>query len=94
MSTDTVVRNNIEAFAERFLNLEKQKKTINDDIKALKEEFNQEGVPTQVVVKCINAIKKLKKKTDSEIFEEETIQEWLQASQSISDSISDVISKS
>jgi uncharacterized protein (UPF0335 family) len=46
MSTDTVVRNNIEAFAERFLNLEKQKKTINDDIKALKEEFNQEGVPT------------------------------------------------
>lgn len=87
------VRNNIEAFQERFLNLEKQKKTLNEDIKALKEEFNQEGVPTQVVVRCINNIKRLKRKTDSEVFEEEAIQEWLQSSQGISDSISDVISK-
>lgn len=90
--TDTV-RNNIEAFQERFLNLEKQKKTLNEDIKQLKEEFNQEGVPTQVVVRCINNIKRLKRKTDSEVFEEEAIQEWLQSSQGISDSISDVISK-
>lgn len=87
------VRNNIEAFQERFLNLEKQKKTLNEDIKQLKEEFNQEGVPTQVVVRCINNIKRLKRKTDSEVFEEEAIQEWLQSSQGISDSISDVISK-
>lgn len=31
--TDKVVKNNIEAFAERYLNLELQKKTINEDIK-------------------------------------------------------------
>lgn len=90
--TDTIVRNNIEAFTERFLNLEKQKKTINEDIKALREEFNQEGVPTSVVIRCINNIKRIKKKTDSELFEEETIQEWLQSNQGISDSISDIIS--
>lgn len=91
--SDKTIKNNIEAFAERFLNLEKQKKTLQEDIKALRDEFDQEGVPTQVVVRCINSIKKLKRKTDSEIYEEESIQEWLAGNQSISDSISDLIAK-
>lgn len=88
-----VVRNNIEVFAERFLNLEKEKEILKQDLKALREEFNQEGVPTAVVIRCINQIKRMKKKTDSEIYEEEAIQEWLLANQSISDKISDIAAK-
>lgn len=90
--TDKVVRNNIEAFAERYLELERQKELLKEDTKALREEFNQEGVPTQVVIRCINEIKKLKKKTESELSEEEAIQEWLLSNEGISSSISALIS--
>lgn len=91
--TSETVKNNIQVFAERFLNLEKQKELIKQDVKALKDEFNQEGVPTAVVIQCINQIKKDKKKTDSELFEEEAIREWLMQNQGISDSISELLSK-
>lgn len=89
--SDTV-KNNIQAFAERFLNLEKQKEDLKADVKALKDEFNQEGVPTSVVIQCINQIKRNKKKTDSEIFEEDSIREWLLQDKNINDSISDLLS--
>lgn len=89
--TDKVVKNNIEAFAERYLNLELQKKTINEDIKQLKDEYNQEGVPTQVVQRVINDIKRMKKRTDSENHEQEVIMEWLLGSGTVSDSISELI---
>lgn len=89
--TDKVVKNNIEAFAERYLNLELQKKTINEDIKQLKDEYNQEGVPTQVVQRVINDIKRMKNRTDSENHEHEVIMEWLLGSGPVSDSISALI---
>lgn len=90
--TERVIKDNIAAFAERFINLEKQKEVLKQDVKALKDEFNQEGVPTSVVIRCINQIKRMKKKSDSELSEEEAIQEWLLSNDTISDGISDLIS--
>lgn len=85
--TSETARTNIENFAKRLLELQKQKKTIDIDIKALKEEFKEEGVPVGVVQKIINKIKAIKKKSDTEIFEEDTIQEWLESNPDIDDSI-------
>ena len=87
------VRRNIEDFACRFLNLQKQKKQIDEDIKALKQEFKEEGVPVNIVVAVINKIKQRKKKSDLEILEEETIKEWLESNKDIDDEIGELIAK-
>lgn len=86
-------RRNIENFARRFLNLQKQKKQIDEDIKALKQEFKEEGVPVNIVVAVINKIKQRKKKSDLEILEEETIKEWLESNKDIDDEIGELIAK-
>ena len=80
-------RKNIESFSERYLNLLEQKKVIDTDIKALKDEFKEEGVPVAVVAKAINRIKTEKKQKDSELFELEKIMDWLRANAGIDDTI-------
>lgn len=86
-------RENIENFTKRYLELQMQKKALDQDIKALKEEFNEEGVPTGKVASILNKIKAEKKKSDAEIFEEETIKEWLESNTDIDDSIGQLIAK-
>lgn len=86
-------RKNIESFTRRFIELQQQKKVIDEDTKALKEEFKAEGVPVGVVTKVINKIKANKKKTDAEIFEEETIQDWLETNADIDNEIGILVSK-
>lgn len=86
-------RQNIEEFTKRYINLLKEKKQIDQDIKALKDEFKEEGVPVGIVTSVFNKIKAEKKKSDSEIFEEETIKEWLQANPDIDNEIGMLIAK-
>ncbi len=86
-------RKNIEDFAKRFLTLQQQKKAIDQDIKALKEEFKEEGVPVSIVTAVIGRIKTEKKKTDTEKFELEVIQEWLEVNADIDNQIGELIAK-
>lgn len=89
----TEARNNIENFTKRLIELMKQKKAIDQDIKALKDEYKEEGVPVSIVVSALNKIKAKKKKSDSERFEEETIQEWLESNVEIDNDIGELIAK-
>ena len=91
--TTEEARANIENFTKRLIELMKQKKAIDQDIKALKDEFKEEGVPVGIVSSVLNKIKSKKKKSDSERFEEETIQEWLEANPEIDSSIGELIAK-
>lgn len=91
--TSEEARTNIENFTKRFLDLQKQKKALDEDIKALKEEFKEEGVPVSIVTAVINKIKRDKKKTDSERFEEDTIQEWLVSNSDIDNDIGELVAK-
>jgi len=86
-------RTNVENFSKRYINLLKDKKNLDEDIKVLKDEFKEDGVAVSVVCSAINNIKKRKKKSDTEVFEEETIEEWLQSNIDIDDAISDLIAK-
>lgn len=81
--TSEEARQNIESFSKRYLELLMQKKALDSDIKALKQEFNEEGVPTGKVASALNKIKAEKKKSDAELFEEETIKEWLESNSDI-----------
>jgi len=87
------VKANIEAFAVRLLNLFQEKKEIDEQVKDLKQEFKEEGVPVGIVVSAINKIKAEKKKTDAEKFEEETIKEWLLGNHEIDNKIGTLIAQ-
>ena len=91
--TNAEARENIEKFTKRLIGVLKSKKELDKDIKALKEEFKEEGVPVGIVCSIINKIKSKKKKTETEIFEEDTIQEWMEANADIDSGIGELIAK-
>lgn len=84
---------NIETFTKRLLNLEHEKKVLQEDIKALKDEFKDEGVPVQVVTRVINQIKREKRQSEGELHEEIVIKEWLESSTEIDDEIGSLVAK-
>lgn len=86
-------KQNIEKYAKRLLNLEQQKKIIQEDIKALKLEFKEEGVPVGVVSRVINQLKREKKQTESELHEEIVIKDWLSSNTEIDDEIGALVAK-
>lgn len=86
-------KRNIENYAKRLLNLEQQKKIIQEDIKALKLEFKEEGVPVSVVSRVINQLKREKKQTESELHEEIVIKDWLSSNTEIDDEIGALVAK-
>lgn len=86
-------KQNIENYAKRLLNLEHQKKIIQEDIKALKLEYKEEGVPVSVVSRVINQLKREKKQTESELHEEIVIKDWLSSNTEIDDEIGSLVAK-
>ena len=56
------------SFAERYIRLHLQKKSLCEDVKELKKEFEEQGLPTKQVIKAIDRIRKeLKEGSDSEV---------------------------
>lgn len=56
------------SFAERYIRLQLQKKSLGEDVKELKKEFEEQGLPTKQVIKAIDRIRKeLKEGSESEI---------------------------
>ena len=56
------------SFAERYIRLQLQKKSLCEDVKELKREFEEQGLPTKQVIKAIDRIRKeLKEGSDSEV---------------------------
>lgn len=92
-SRGSETKQNIENYAKRLLNLEQQKKIIQEDIKALKLEFKEEGVPVGVVSRVINQLKREKKQTESELHEEIVIKDWLSSNAEIDDEIGALVAK-
>ena len=74
-------------FSNRYLNLLDQKKTIDLDIKELKQEYDEQGLATKVVIKAINSLKKEKKETISQQDELAMFKEWLSENKELDDKI-------
>lgn len=81
------------AFSQRYLNLLNDKKHIDADIKELKQEFDEQGCPTKMVVKAINNLKRAKKITSSQASEIEMFETWLSENKDIDDSLTELTSK-
>ena len=74
-------------FSNRYLNLLDQKRTIDLDIKELKQEYDEQGLATKVVVKAINSLKKEKNETISQQDELAMFKEWLSENKEVDDKI-------
>lgn len=85
--TTEEARKNIEDFTLRHINLLLEKKRIDADIKALKQEYKEEGVPTAVLIRAFNEIKSDKKRTETEKFEFDVIKGYLEDNKDIDDGI-------
>lgn len=84
-NTDT--KEVMEQFISDLVNLEVEKTSINEKIKELKADYKEEGLPVGLIVKCFNKIKKSKKMTDSERFEEDAIETLLSESQVVDEAL-------
>ncbi len=91
--TEQEARENVENFTKEYLKLLLHKKTIDQDIKDIKDNYKEDGVPVNMVCKVINRIKAAKKKTDSEMHEEDIITDWLEQNKDIDDSICTLMAK-
>lgn len=91
--TEAEARENIENFTKEYLKLLLHKKTIDQEIKDIKNNYKEDGVPVSIVCKVINKIKSSKKKTDSEKHEEDIISDWLEQNKDIDNSISTLMAK-
>lgn len=74
-------------FVEQLVALELEKKKIQEKIKELKADYKEEGIAVSIICRVFNRIKKKKKQTESEKFEEEAIQEILEESKRVDDAI-------
>lgn len=80
-------------FSNRYLNLLEQKRALDLDIKALKQEYDEQGLATKVVIKAINSLKKEKKETISQQDELAMFKEWLSSNKEVDDKICTLATK-
>lgn len=86
-------RENIENFSKEYLKLVMQKKSIDEEIKEMRNNYKEDGVPVGKVTKVLNKIKANKKKSDTEQTEENIIEEWLENNKEIDDMLTTLIAK-
>ena len=86
-------KEHIQNFSKELLKLLAHKKTIDEEIKEMKANYKEDGVPVSTVTKVLNKIKANKKKSPSEQTEEHIIEEWLENNKEIDDMITSLIAK-
>ena len=84
---------NIVGYAQRILNLQLQKKAIDKDIKAVKDEFKEEGVAVGKVTKVLTKLKAKAKMSEADKFEEDLIEDALEKNEDVQNSIAELNTK-
>lgn len=88
-SSDTKVL--IKQFVQRYINILNEKKKINEDIKALKQEFIEQGIAVGTVIKAFNECSKYAKMSYSQSSEIEGIRSIIENDPKIMEQITDYL---
>lgn len=80
-------------FINRYLNLMLQKKTIAQDVKALKSEFEEQGVPTALCIKASNTFKAEDKMGENLVSEIDTFKTWFSENKEVCDKVTSLNAK-
>ncbi len=85
-------KNLANEFIQRFIRLQLDKKKIDADSKYLKQEYDEQGLPTRDVLRAYRLIKQ-EKKDVARADQVETFKTWLEENSATQDLISQVNSK-
>jgi uncharacterized protein (UPF0335 family) len=91
-STEEAKQLTIE-YAKRILEVQLEKKQLDESIKEIKEEAKGEGVAISTLLRTLGKIKNEKKRTDADRIEEDTITEWLSSDKDIDNALTTLMSK-
>lgn len=80
-------------FIQRYTRLQLQKKNINQDVKTLRQEFEEQGLPTRDVLKAFNKIRSDKKTGDEKLEQIEAFKQWLESDRETQDLITELDAK-
>lgn len=83
----------INDFINRYANLQLEKKRILADVKELKKEFDEQGLPTGQVIKAFNAMSKELRDGQDAITELEIFKDFLYQNKIVHDIITQLIAK-
>lgn len=78
-------------FTKRYANLLMQQKKLKEDIKALRQEFEELGVPTKIAIKALNEKKKIKKTGYRELEEVQLYLKWMNDTTELDDVVAELI---
>jgi uncharacterized protein (UPF0335 family) len=87
------VMENIKSYAIALIEKQLEKKQLDEDIKTIKDNFKEEGVPVSLVTKVMNKIKAKMKQSEADALEEDIIMEKLEADEDIQSNIAALIEK-
>jgi uncharacterized protein (UPF0335 family) len=87
------VMENIKSYAIALIEKQLEKKQLDEDIKTIKDNFKEEGVPVSLVTKVMNKIKAKMKQSEADALEEDIIMEKLEADEVIQSNIAALIEK-
>lgn len=87
MKANTQTKEIIINFLLHLIEFEVRKKELMLEIKDLKNDYKEEGIPVPLVTSLFNIVKKNKKRTPSERFEADAIMTWLEESKEIDDAL-------
>lgn len=91
-STEEVMESSYE-FALAIIEKQIQIKSIQEEIKEIKENYKEQGIAVSTVNRVINTLKTKAKKDDSELLEEQIILEKMEANQKIQEQIAILVQK-
>ena len=80
-------------FVQRYTRLQLQKKNIGKDVKALRQEFEEQGLPTSDVLKAFNKMRSEKRAGDEKLEQIETFKQWLQENTETQDLVTELDAK-
>lgn len=83
----------LKDFALRYINLMLQIKKIKQDIKALRQEFGEQGLDTAVVIRAIKQIQQEKKREMNEITNQELMVSFLSKDKEFDDALTELMAK-
>lgn len=83
----------LKEFALRYINLMLQIKKIKQDIKALRQEFAEQGLDTAVVIRAIKQIQQEKKREMNEITNQQLMVDYLSKDKEFDDALTELMAK-
>ena len=93
LAANDEVRDMVIEFVKRYIRLQLEIKKIKEDIKALKKEFSEQGIPMKICTTAYSMVRKELKDNEGYYEEVAVYKEWMFSSKDVTDLITELDAK-